>query len=64
MSRNTDFPFRPSDERSVHFELDPGDTVFFHPNRIHGSGSNRSAGFRRSILTHFTSARVAGHKEE
>jgi phytanoyl-CoA hydroxylase len=42
-----------ADERRVHFELEPGDSVFFHPHLIHGSGSNRTAGFRRSILTHY-----------
>ena len=44
-----------ADERRVHFELDPGDTVFFHPHLIHGSGINRTEGFRRSILTHYAS---------
>ena len=45
-----------ADERRVHFELDPGDVVLFHPHLIHGSGRNRTQGFRRSILTHFASA--------
>ncbi len=45
------------DERRVHFELEPGDTIFFHPHLIHGSGTNRSSGFRRSILTHYASGR-------
>ncbi|GMT25574.1 hypothetical protein PFISCL1PPCAC_16871, partial [Pristionchus fissidentatus] len=30
-----------------------GDTVFFHPLIIHGSGANRSDGFRRAISCHF-----------
>ncbi len=42
-----------ADDRRVHFELDPGDTVFFHPHLIHGSGTNKTQGFRRSILTHY-----------
>ncbi len=45
-----------ADERRVHFELDPGDVVLFHPHLLHGSGRNRTQGFRRSILTHFASA--------
>ncbi len=45
-----------ADERRVHFELDPGDVVLFHPHLLHGSGRNRTQGFRRSILTHYASA--------
>jgi phytanoyl-CoA hydroxylase len=30
--------------------------VLFHPHLIHGSGRNRTQGFRRSILTHYASA--------
>ncbi|CAG9837305.1 unnamed protein product [Diabrotica balteata] len=33
--------------------LDKGDTVFFHPLLLHGSGVNRSQGFRRAISCHF-----------
>jgi phytanoyl-CoA hydroxylase len=40
----------------VHLEMQPGDTVFFHPVLLHGSGRNRSNGFRRAISTHFASA--------
>ena len=31
----------------VHLEMGPGDTVFFHPLLIHGSGMNRTDGFRK-----------------
>ena len=41
----------------VHVEMQPGDTLFFHPLLIHGSGSNRSADFRRAISVHYASAR-------
>ena len=41
----------------VHIEMQPGDTLFFHPLLIHGSGRNRSAGFRRAISAHFASPR-------
>jgi phytanoyl-CoA hydroxylase len=40
----------------VHLEMRPGDTVFFHPLLIHGSGRNRSSGFRRAISCHYASA--------
>lgn len=43
------------DERRVHLEMDPGDTVFFHPLLLHGSGRNRTQGFRRAISAHFAS---------
>ena len=38
--------FDPSAER-VHLEMQAGDTVFFHPLLIHGSGTNRTNGFRK-----------------
>jgi len=41
----------------VHLEMQPGDTVIFHPILLHGSGRNRSEGFRRAISTHYASAR-------
>lgn len=31
----------------VHLEMEKGDTVFFHPLLIHGSGMNRTQGFRK-----------------
>ena len=40
----------------VHLEMEPGDTVFFHPLLLHGSGRNRSPGFRRAISAHYASA--------
>jgi phytanoyl-CoA hydroxylase len=41
----------------VHLEMEPGDTVFFHPLLLHGAGRNRTSGFRRTILTHYASCR-------
>jgi phytanoyl-CoA hydroxylase len=35
--------------------MGPGDTVFFHPLLLHGSGVNRTEGFRRSISAHYAS---------
>ena len=42
-------------ETRVHVEMAPGDTLLFHPLLIHGSGRNRSDGFRRAISTHYAS---------
>ncbi len=39
----------------VHLEMEPGDTVFFHPIILHGSGRNRTDGFRRAISAHYAS---------
>ena len=39
----------------VHLEMEPGDTAFFHPLLLHGSGRNRSEGFRRAISAHYAS---------
>jgi phytanoyl-CoA hydroxylase len=44
--------------RRVHLEMDPGDTVFFHPVLLHGSGRNRTQGFRRAISAHYASLDV------
>ncbi len=40
----------------VHVEMEPGDCLLFHPLLLHGSGRNRTSGFRRAILTHFADA--------
>jgi len=39
----------------VHVEMDPGDTLLFHPLLVHGSGRNTTDGFRRAISTHYAS---------
>jgi phytanoyl-CoA hydroxylase len=39
----------------VHLEMAPGDTVFFHPLLLHGSGRNRSDAPRPSISAHYAS---------
>ncbi len=41
----------------VHLEMEPGDLLLFHPLLLHGSGRNRSSGFRRAISAHYASAR-------
>lgn len=40
----------------VHLEMEIGDTVFFHPLLIHGSGANRTAGFRKAISCHYAAS--------
>ena len=36
--------------------MQAGDTVFFHPLLIHGSGANRTDGFRKAISCHYASS--------
>eukprot|EP00128_Syssomonas_multiformis_P017281 Colp12_sorted_trinity150504_noHs@9032 len=47
----------PEDWRAkrVYFEMEIGDTVFFHPLLLHGSGRNRTDGYRRAISAHYAS---------
>ncbi|GMS99345.1 hypothetical protein PENTCL1PPCAC_21520, partial [Pristionchus entomophagus] len=44
--------FDPNAPRT-YVEMDAGDTVFFHPLLIHGSGANKSNVFRRAISDHY-----------
>ncbi|XP_008850110.1 phytanoyl-CoA dioxygenase, peroxisomal [Nannospalax galili] len=44
------------DGTRVHLVMEKGDTVFFHPLLIHGSGENKTQGFRKAISCHFASA--------
>ncbi|CAF0944035.1 unnamed protein product [Adineta steineri] len=44
--------FDPNTKRA-HLEMETGDTVFFHPLLIHGSGTNKSPGFRKAISCHY-----------
>ena len=46
----------PPAEELVHLEMQEGDTVFFHPLLIHGSGTNRTKGFRKAISCHYASS--------
>lgn len=34
-------------KNATYLEMEAGDTVFFHPILIHGSGSNKTTGFRK-----------------
>lgn len=40
----------------VDLEMEPGDTVFFHPLLVHGSGVNTSNKTRKAISAHYASA--------
>ncbi|XP_058431184.1 phytanoyl-CoA dioxygenase, peroxisomal isoform X5 [Marmota monax] len=44
------------DHARVHLVMEKGDTVFFHPLLIHGSGRNQTQGFRKAISCHFASS--------
>ncbi|XP_021097692.1 phytanoyl-CoA dioxygenase, peroxisomal [Heterocephalus glaber] len=44
------------DSPRVHLIMEKGDTVFFHPLLIHGSGRNKTQGFRKAISCHYASA--------
>jgi phytanoyl-CoA hydroxylase len=45
----------------VHVEMEPGDTLLFHSLLVHGSGTNRTEGFRRAISVHY--AQAGAHDE-
>jgi len=42
--------------KRIHLEMDVGDTVFFHPLLIHGSGMNRTTNTRMAISCHFAAS--------
>lgn len=46
------------DHPFVELHMEKGDTVFFHPILIHGSGINRTEGFRKAISCHYSSANM------
>jgi phytanoyl-CoA hydroxylase len=48
--------YDPERQDRVWVEMDEGDTVFFHPLLIHGSGTNRTDGFRKSISCHYAAS--------
>jgi len=43
------------DHRKLYLSMDLGDTIFFHPLLIHGSGPNMSKETRKAISCHFAS---------
>lgn len=40
-------------KKLFHCEMEAGDTIFFHPLLIHGSGRNNSTRFRKAISCHY-----------
>ena len=42
-------------ETMMNVEMDAGDTLYFHPLLIHGSGANLSKEFRKAVSTHYAS---------
>ena len=45
-----------SDLERVPLHMEKGDTVFFHPLLIHGSGTNFSGRFRKAISCHYSTS--------
>jgi len=48
--------YNPDKDKRSHLVMEAGDTVFFHPLLIHGSGTNNTSGFRKSISCHYASS--------
>lgn len=42
--------------KRVWLDMEAGDTVFFHPLLIHGSGANTTKGYRKAISCHYATA--------
>jgi len=42
-------------DNMFHVIMEPGDTLFFHPLLIHGSGRNNSGRYRKAISCHYAS---------
>lgn len=41
---------------TVNVVMEKGDTIFFHPLLLHGSGPNKSKGFRKAISVHYANS--------
>jgi phytanoyl-CoA hydroxylase len=48
----------PAEFQSVNVEMETGDTIYFHPLLIHGSGPNLTPRFRKAISCHYTASDV------
>jgi phytanoyl-CoA hydroxylase len=48
--------YNPDKDHRIWAEMDEGDTIFFHPILVHGSGTNKTDGFRKSISCHYAAA--------
>lgn len=45
--------YNPEKDHRVYIEMEEGDTIFFHPILVHGSGSNKTDGFRKVFIKVF-----------
>jgi len=45
-----------SETNKIDLLMKKGDIVFFHPLLIHGSGENKSQGYRKSMCCHFAAS--------
>jgi len=43
-------------QKLTYLEMDAGDTLFFHPLLVHGSGANNTDGFRKALCCHYASS--------
>ncbi|XP_077294009.1 phytanoyl-CoA dioxygenase, peroxisomal-like [Arctopsyche grandis] len=50
-----EFEIAPESER-VYVPMEKGDTVFFHPIMVHGSGPNTTKNFRKAISCHYAAS--------
>ncbi|XP_017780076.1 PREDICTED: phytanoyl-CoA dioxygenase, peroxisomal-like [Nicrophorus vespilloides] len=46
-----------NDVPKVMFPMEKGDTIFFHPLLLHGSGPNFTQGFRKAISVHYADSK-------
>lgn len=44
------------EDNRIDLSMKKGDIVLFHPLLVHGSGENKSTGFRKSMCCHFAAA--------
>ncbi|XP_063373308.1 serpin B6-like [Cydia amplana] len=52
------------EQKRVCLEMSPGDTVFFHPLLVHGSGPNVSKRYRKAITAHYANSGCHFHNEK
>lgn len=51
-------------DKRVHVEMQPGDTLLFHPLLVHGSGSNRGEHCRRAVSAHYAASSCESPRED
>jgi phytanoyl-CoA hydroxylase len=55
--------YDPSADNRVHVQMQAGDTLFFHPLLVHGSGTNMTKGFRKAISCHYANGSACKYIE-